>query len=89
MMLLLQAASIQAMDKIHKSVETEQDNSTDIPLYAIVDEKDMSTEGIYTEMCTNRTESSQSMYSAIHQEKKIDSVAASKSPFESLDEKIN
>ena len=74
------------MDKIHESIETEQDISTDIPLYAIVDEKNMSTEGIYTEVCTNRTESSQSMYSAIHEEKKTDSVPASKSPFESLDE---
>ena len=77
------------MDKLHKSIETEQDNSTDIPLYAIVDEKDMSTEGIYTEVCTNKTESSQSMYSAIHQEKKTESVPASKSLFESLDKKIN
>ena len=75
------------MNKIHESIETEQDISTDIPLYAIVDEKDMSTEDIYTEVCTNRTESSQSMYSAIHQEKKTESVPASKSLFESLDEK--
>ena len=63
----------------HKiSMEMERIESADVHLYAIVEEKDKNTEGLYTEL-TNRTIIPQSIYSDIQPEKKSDSVLASKS----------